>query len=389
MRSDLTLLLRAAFGYLPLGLLAVSIAAPLTTLLLSASDELSGLITGATGSAPASALGKIGLVAGGLGAVSRSTFIVFFVGLLTVAVTIILWIELLIRAAAVYVVVLMLPLFFAALVWPARRVWAIRAVELLVALILSKFTIVAVLSLGAAAIGHGVLPGVTGSLAGATLVLLAACSPWALMRLLPMHELAGGLDGLRAQGRSLPLGGAEAATDRSTEAAQAALARLPSGSDGGASAEPSAARTAVQGLDSASELGTTGGQQPGDDVIGGEPHADAVTGVGSVAATASSPGDEAAGAGGPDPVGPGVSGAAQPTGERSPGLSAEWQQPNWSRPELVLGPDVPPPPEPPVPPPPPPPADLPAPPAEGAHGEPPAQAHDLRPPAQEPDGGLL
>ena len=57
----------------------------------------------------------------------------------------VLWLELLMREAAVYVIVLMLPLVFAALVWPARRVWAVRAVELLVALILSKFAIVAVL----------------------------------------------------------------------------------------------------------------------------------------------------------------------------------------------------------------------------------------------------
>ena len=59
----------------------------------------------------------------------------------------------LIREAAVYVVVLMLPLAFAAFVWPARRIWAIRMVELLTALILSKFAVVAVLSLAGAAFG--------------------------------------------------------------------------------------------------------------------------------------------------------------------------------------------------------------------------------------------
>ncbi len=62
----------------------------------------------------------------------------------------------LIREAAVYVVVLMLPLAFAAFVWPARRIWAIRAVELLIALILSKFAVVAVLSLAGAAYGRPV-----------------------------------------------------------------------------------------------------------------------------------------------------------------------------------------------------------------------------------------
>ena len=100
------------------------------------------------------------------------------------------------REAAVYVVVLMLPLAFAALVWPARRVWAIRAVELLVALILSKFAIV----VGARA--RAVRPsarrrwsGITGMLAGGVLVILGAFAPWALIRLLPLTELASAAAG--------------------------------------------------------------------------------------------------------------------------------------------------------------------------------------------------
>ena len=112
-----------------------------------------------------------------------------------------LWIELLMREAAVYVIVLMLPLAFAAMVWPARRIWAVRAVELLVALILSKFAIVAVLSLGGAALSSGADHGsVTGSMAGAVLIMLAAFSPWALLRLIPLAELASGAAGtLRAE----------------------------------------------------------------------------------------------------------------------------------------------------------------------------------------------
>ena len=120
--------------------------------------------------------------------------LLFLIGLLTVAAAITLWLELLIREAAVYVVVLMLPLFFAALVWPARRVWAVRAVELLVALIISKFAIVAVLSLG------GCWASATATIVerrrrcspDLTLVMLAAFAPWALVRLLPLHELASG-----------------------------------------------------------------------------------------------------------------------------------------------------------------------------------------------------
>jgi hypothetical protein len=199
LRSDLALLVRSALGYLPLGFLAVSIAAPLTQLLLAASDEMSSLVSSASGFTTAGFSHFTGgaLLASGLGA---TAFPLFFVGLLTVAAALTLWIELLIRSAAVYVIVLMLPLFFAALVWPARRVWAVRAVELLIALIVSKFAIVAVLALGAAALGHIVQPSATQMLAGTTLVVLAAFTPWAVLRLLPLHELASGLEGLRGGG---------------------------------------------------------------------------------------------------------------------------------------------------------------------------------------------
>ena len=124
-----------------------------------------------------------------------SPFLAFFVGLLDAAGALVLWLELLMREAAVYVIVLMLPLAFAALVWPARRVWAVRAVELLVALILSKFAIVAVLALAAAALGHSVFVGPDAMLAGLALVRSAAFAPWALLRLLPLAELASGTAG--------------------------------------------------------------------------------------------------------------------------------------------------------------------------------------------------
>jgi hypothetical protein len=190
LRSDLALLARAALGYLPLSLLAVGIAAPLATLLLAACDEMSAIVSSAAGHAGTHFLERLGTITGGLIVVARSPFLAFLVGLLTAGAAIALWIELLIREAAVYIVVLMMPLAFAALVWPARRVWTIRAVELLVALILSKFAIVAVLALGGAALDHASRP--TGMLTGLVLIILGAFAPWALMRLLPLAEVAGG-----------------------------------------------------------------------------------------------------------------------------------------------------------------------------------------------------
>ena len=202
MRSDLALLGRAALGYLPLSMLAVAIAAPLTALLLAASDQMSSVVSAAAGNAGGHFLDSAGLKIAGLATLARAPFFAFLVGLFTVAGTLTLWLELLMREAAVYVIVLMLPVVFAALVWPARRVWAIRATELLVALILSKFAIVAVLALGGAALDHGLGSGVAGLLAGLVLVLLGAFAPWALLRLLPLHELASGAVGsLRAETR--------------------------------------------------------------------------------------------------------------------------------------------------------------------------------------------
>ncbi|HTP21876.1 MAG TPA: hypothetical protein VMJ65_19875 [Solirubrobacteraceae bacterium] len=200
-RSDLGLLARAALGYLPLALLAVAIAAPLTMLLLAASDQMCALISSAADNESAHFLGHAAAVVAGLTAFTQSPFLAFLVGLFMIGAAFALWVELLMREAAVYVIVLMLPLAFAAMVWPARRIWAVRAVELLVALILSKFAIVAVLSLGGAAIsastGHSSL---TGTMAGAVLVALAAFSPWALLRVVPLAELASGAAGaLRAE----------------------------------------------------------------------------------------------------------------------------------------------------------------------------------------------
>jgi hypothetical protein len=194
-RCDLSLLLRASLGYLPLAALAVAVAAPLTMLLLAASDQLSATVSSAAGQQVAHFLAHSISLLAAVGVTLYSPFVVFLVGLLTVAGALMLWIELLVREAAVYVIVLLLPLAFAAFVWPARRAWAIRSVEMLIALILSKFAIVAVLSLGGAALDQSAGRSLTGLLAGGVLTSLAAFAPWAVLRLIPLAELASAAAG--------------------------------------------------------------------------------------------------------------------------------------------------------------------------------------------------
>ena len=121
-----------------------------------------------------------------------SPFFAVVIGLFAVMAALALAVELLVRAAAVYVVVLMLPLAFAALIWPARRILAVRMVELLVSLILSKFVIVAVLSLAGSSLVKASSPALAAAFhAQWLLLLLSTLAPWTLMRILPFTELAG------------------------------------------------------------------------------------------------------------------------------------------------------------------------------------------------------
>jgi hypothetical protein len=365
-RGDLSLLARASFGYLPLALVSVGIAAPLTMLVLVATDQLCAVVTAAAGHESTHFLTRAGAVVGVLSVFRGSPFLAFLVGLIAAAGALVLWLELLMREAAVYIVVLMLPLVFAAMVWPARRIWAIRVVELLVALILAKFAIVAVLALGGAALGRGG-GGVAGALGGAVLVLLGAFAPWALMRLLPLAELAGGAAGALRQQTRFPVamsaeepgalvgpaaGWARALTAGMSQEA-AALHVDPREDLGLRSAGPRFATAAG---------GARAGERPAEDsaelVLAGvaEGGGQAITGEGASAGPAEGPRPPQAGTAGPAPWPRASGGGADPSAadggpspaspaERSPGLGAMWQQPDLSWRPLELGGDCPPPPD--------------------------------------------
>jgi hypothetical protein len=187
-RSDLSLLSQSVLLHLPVAVIGVNLAAPVVMLLLAATDQMCGAVAGPGGP---SFLIVAARDANGLSAIGGSAFFAVVVGVLTAAAALALTLELLIREAAVDVVVLMLPLVFAGLVWPARRIWAVRLIELLVGLILSKFVIVAVLSLAGAALAGGGAGGPR-LLTAMALVLLSTFAPWAMLRLLPFTELAAG-----------------------------------------------------------------------------------------------------------------------------------------------------------------------------------------------------
>ena len=129
------------------------------------------------------------------------------ISVLLIVGSVLLWLELVVRAAAIYVAVFFMPLALACYVWPATLAIARRTVELLAALILSKFVIVATLTLGVAALHGG--PSADNAVIGAAILLIAGFAPFCLLRLAPIVE-AGAiahLEGLarrplRAAGRA-------------------------------------------------------------------------------------------------------------------------------------------------------------------------------------------
>jgi hypothetical protein len=340
MRSDLALLARAALGYLPLAMLAVSVAAPVTMLLLAASDQMSAIVSSAGRDGGVRFLQQVGFTFGTVSVLDGSPFLAFLVGLFTTAGALALWFELLMRQAAVYVVVLMLPLAFSALVWPARRMWAVRAVELLVALILSKFAIVAVLSLAGAALGQRGAGGIGGMLTGMVLVALGAFAPWALLRLLPLAELASGAAGhLRGETLNARALGAAAnsAADGATEWAGSITAGMrreaseSSAQEDGARAE-AAKLTSVPRA--SGDVDSGGGATDGDGVDGAVPASAGATEAAVNDGIPSNDSSSVARGGSP------ANGASLPTsGARLQGFSELWEGGEQEGNAFVLGPE--------------------------------------------------
>jgi len=183
-RQSVGPLVRAALVQLPLALLLTGVMVQLVQLALAATDSLSTTV--ASGADLQQALSTLATSMSGLGGTGVPAFILLLAGLLVALGAFVLWIELLVRSAAVYAAVLFLPLALASLAWPAVSHWCRRLVETLVALILSKFVIVAVLSLAVGEIGSGT--GFASVLGGGALLLLATFTPFTLLRLVPMVE---------------------------------------------------------------------------------------------------------------------------------------------------------------------------------------------------------
>jgi len=198
-RQSASMLARAFLVQLPLALLLTGVAVELVQMALAITDALSAQIMASAGVDTTNILTPVStfLVKAGLLVPPVPAFVVFVSGLLVALAALGLWLELVVRAAAVSVAALFLPLALAALVWPAVAHWCRRLTDTLVALVLSKLVIAAILSLAVGALAGGLGVGAAGGgggggfaavITGVALLLIATLAPFTLLRLVPAVE---------------------------------------------------------------------------------------------------------------------------------------------------------------------------------------------------------
>jgi hypothetical protein len=208
-RADPGAIARAVFGALPA-------AALLTLVGIQVTQTCVGIVDAVSAQLLARHTHDGGLLAhaipAALGATPVPVVIGIAVGAAAMCAALAVWIELLVRAAAVEVAVIFLPLVFAGIVWPATARYARRLAEILAALIASKLVIVGIVSLGLAELTSTDISGV---LAGTAMLGLAAFAPFLLLNLIPIAIDAGQLSQGRRQSASMGRAARELAGARS------------------------------------------------------------------------------------------------------------------------------------------------------------------------------
>jgi hypothetical protein len=157
----------------------------LTQMALAATDGLCQVVVAADGFR---VRGSFDSLAKGIVTPGAPQLVAGVISLLLIVGAVLLWLEMVLRAAAVYIAAFFMPLALACYVWPATAGVAKRALELLSALILSKFVIVATLTLGLSALDVSAPP--DSPVVGGAILLLAGFAPFCLLRLAPVVETA-------------------------------------------------------------------------------------------------------------------------------------------------------------------------------------------------------
>ena len=268
-RVDAMQAIRSAFVYLPIAAIFSAVGPALAQILIDSSDWMSTAISHNAAENAQRFMTDTGSWLGAIGAGTVNPAAPVF-GVLLGAIVVVLgafsiWLELLLRSAAIYVAVLFLPLAFAAMVWPTAGRWCRRLIEFLIAIIFAKVFIVAIIDMAAAGLaGGGLADKFEGVLAGGALLLMAAFTPIALLRLIPLAEAAVVTAGQQRAALRQATQGATAFTSSSV-VSQMIQSRFRSGSAtaaagaaGWAAAPAAAAKAATSAVSAARGRATSG-----------------------------------------------------------------------------------------------------------------------------------
>ena len=190
--GDASALWRSFLGVAPLCVFAVVAARPLAALSLDAVDQLCTTAAGTVGTGEAAlsrALANLALS-------PTPGFGLFLLALLVVVGAVLLWCELVIRAVALTLLIVLVPVVVPLVAIPAMRRVGWRLIETFLALALSKFLIVVTLALGLSELTSG---GANTVITGAVTLALASAAPFVILRLIPLVETSSlhAVEGLR------------------------------------------------------------------------------------------------------------------------------------------------------------------------------------------------
>lgn len=196
LQADPAAMVRRIAGNLPVAVAGMIVTTAVVGRLLELTDALSDAVLSSSNQQALHFLSGFGATV----TVATSGFAAVLLGLVAVVAALLLWVELIVRSSLVYLLVAISPLGFAASLWPSARGFLRRTLEILLAVILSKFVIAVALAIGVAALGGAGSAGAGESgmaaggaslgtlLVGAVLLGLAAFSPFLVLKLIPLAE---------------------------------------------------------------------------------------------------------------------------------------------------------------------------------------------------------
>jgi hypothetical protein len=177
-----------------------------TTMAIELADALTGVLVGSFGGSATKFAGQVGAL-GEHASFGSGLIVVGLMSMVLLVGCVVLFIELVLRAGFVYILVCFVPLALAADVWAPMRGTAQRAIRLLGGVILAQPVIALCLAIGGAALGDPATP-TTGAttvvaaagtgadlastvgvlLTGTAVVVLACFAPFVLLKLFPVGD---------------------------------------------------------------------------------------------------------------------------------------------------------------------------------------------------------